>query len=202
MALEDLPRGPTLSNDESAHDGPRTRPAKLLRKYLAEPHLHVQPLQQILKVADAALDFDDKQRARARVPRHEIAASTIPVMVEAHLRLHAPPSRRETPGGCLLDVGMLAIDQAVEIRSLPPNLDNERGIQRIDQPRERTDGQALQRSGFSARDRVAREPGTPPEIVLAPSATHAKPPHGGRHVRSHRWMIVDRDYPALTGRFM
>ena len=132
MALDDTTRVPIVRNDERAHDDARRRPAKLLRNDAAQPCLDVQSLQQLLEIADAALDLDNKERSRAGVPCNKVAAPPIPVMVETHLGLYRPAVGGETSSGRLLEMGVLAIDEPVEVSALPPNLDRERGTQRVD----------------------------------------------------------------------
>jgi hypothetical protein len=45
---------------------------------------------------------------------------------------------------------MLPIDQPIEVSALPPNLDGERGIQRVNQTRQRTYRQAIECSALDA----------------------------------------------------
>ncbi len=133
MPLHDAPGRSAVRDDESPYDRTRYRPPKLPRQDSAESGLHVEPLQQVLKIADAALDLDHKQGPSARVPCDEVTAASIPVVVEADLRLHHPPSRREPYSCRLLKIGVLPINQPIQVGALPPNLDDERGVQHFDQ---------------------------------------------------------------------
>ncbi|MEP6469877.1 MAG: hypothetical protein ABJC24_08925 [Chloroflexota bacterium] len=88
------------------------------------------------------------------MPRHEVAAATIAVMVEAHLGLHAPASRSQASSSRILQMGMLSIDEPIQRSSLPSNLDHERRGQRLGEAGEGPHRHAIQLAALGSANSI------------------------------------------------
>jgi len=106
-------------------------------------------------------------------------------MIEAHLRPYRPRRRQEPAGDCILELRVDSVEQPVKIGTLPTDLEYQRGVERGNQARQRSDREAVETPPLRTTDGVAREPGSPAKVLLPPSALRPERPHRDRHVGSH-----------------
>lgn len=134
------------------------------------------------------------------MPRQQVAAAAVAVMIEADLGPSDPASGSEAGGGGILDRSVRAIDEPVEVSAAPAELDSHRCIERHRQPDERPEGEPVQGTAFRTRDRIARKARPPPEVRLAPFTLAPQDSERNRHVGAHDGIVGAADDAPLTGR--
>ena len=82
--------GCALSDHDRRDNSVGRRPPELAHHELRDPGFHVERAECLLGVHDGSLDFDDEQNSLDGVPRQEVDAPPIPVVVEADLTADAP----------------------------------------------------------------------------------------------------------------
>jgi hypothetical protein len=103
-----------------------------------------------LDVTDPALDLDHEKAPRAGIPREQVAAATIAVVVEAHL-CPRDPARSLEAGGCgVLQGGVRAIDEPIDVSSAPSDFYHQRCVECSCEPRKGAKGQSIQLAPLGA----------------------------------------------------
>lgn len=142
-------RAIVLQHERWDHRG-RLGPSALCRQQGAEPHLDVEAPEHLLDVPDSTLYLDNDKAARAGMPCHQVAAAPVAVVVEADLCLRDPACSPKSLGGSVLEGGVRAIDEPIEVGSAPPEIDDERRVQRGCEPRQGAQGQSIERASLGA----------------------------------------------------
>jgi len=89
------------------------------------------------------------------MPREQVAAAAVAVMIEAHFRSRDPACFRQSPGCGVLEGRVSAIDEPIEVRSAPSNFHHQRPVECGGQPCQGAERQSIKRAPFSPRNRVA-----------------------------------------------
>jgi hypothetical protein len=89
------------------------------------------------------------------MPRQQVTAAAVAVVVEAHLCPGHPARSLEARGCGILQGGVGAIDEAIKVSSAPSDVYHQRCIECSCQPRKGANGQSIQLAPLGARNRVA-----------------------------------------------
>lgn len=199
MPLQYHPRGAIAPQDERRHDPRRPRPATLSGQHRPEARFDVQASKQVLDVSDSALDLDDEQDPRTRMPGKEVTAAAVAIVVEAHLRPCHPSSVSEARGCRILQSGVRPIDEPIEVGSAPSHLDGQGCVERLRQPRQRAQRQTVQGAPLGAGDGIARKTCSMAEVRLAPPMLASQDTDSVRYIRAHSLIVSAAGNGVVTG---
>jgi hypothetical protein len=111
--------GRPVADHQDGDDGADRAHARLAGDHRPKPRLHVKPSEELLHVADGALDLDDQKDAGAGVPRNNIHPTAVAEVIEAHLDSRDPAQRRQELRRPFLQRGMPGIQEAIELFTAP-----------------------------------------------------------------------------------
>jgi len=89
------------------------------------------------------------------MPREQVAAAAVAVMIEAHFRSRDPAGSPESQSCGILHKGVRPINQPIQIGSAPSNFHHQRPVECGGQPCQGAERQSIERAPFSPRNRVA-----------------------------------------------
>ena len=84
------------------------------------------------------------------MPREQVAAAAVAVLVEAHLCPRDPARSLEARGCGILQGGVGAIDESIDVSSAPSDFNDQRCIERSCEPRKGANGQSIQLAPLGA----------------------------------------------------
>lgn len=166
MSLHNAPGGPPFANDENRHDRRGRRPAQFPAQHRAKAGLDVESSKRLLEVTQHGLDLDDQQGSSRRVKRDDVDTPALTEMVEADLGAHDVSCLGKHPSDRFLERRVGGIEQAVELLTLPSELDDQRRVECCGDPIKRLDRQAAHLATLETRYQLMRHPCAIREIPL------------------------------------
>jgi hypothetical protein len=164
-----------------------------------EARFDVQSSKQVLDVSDSALDLDDEQDRRARMPGQQVTPPPVAIVIEANF-WPCHPSRASEASGCrILQSGVCTIDEPIQIGSAPSHLDGQRCVERLRQPRQRAQRQTVEGAPLGAGDGIARKTRSMAEVRLAPPMLASQDTDGVWHIRPHSLIVSAAGNGVVTG---
>lgn len=145
------PHGRPIRHDEQGNDGDRP-PTELPHDPWAKPHLHVQPSEEVLNVADRGLDLDHEQGASGRLIGQQIIPAAIPVVVETDLGANLPPVAAKERCERLLEGGVMRVKQSIQLRASPMKVNEQLGAERLGDVSQGAECHRIESFSFDARD--------------------------------------------------
>jgi hypothetical protein len=128
----------------------------------------------------------------------DIDPTAVAVMVEAALDADVPTQRPEERRDIALTRGMSRIDQRIQLRTLPSDLDADGATDGRNDPFQASDRDAADRSALQPRDDLPRHAGPPAERLLPPVAAQSQGTDGTWDIRVHRPIMATAAYQPLT----
>jgi len=156
-----------LLDHDDATDGARP-PSALVREQLGnQPCLTVDTGKERLDVIDAALHLDDQQRAKDRVPRHDVDRPALAVVAERVLEDAAPSEQAQNRNDGADDGRVSRVEQRVADAAAPARVERQLDLKRSANGAQGANRQLIEPAGLDRGDQLLADAGATCDIGLA-----------------------------------
>lgn len=131
--------------------------------------LDVQRTQQLLHVGDDRLDLDNQKEATDGLVCQQVDATSIAIVVEAHLRRGKPMHRLETAGETLAEMCVVGVTQSSELGTTESGVPLEPQVQRSGNPPNAPYRKPLDVSAFDEAQEASAYASPACKILLPPT---------------------------------
>jgi hypothetical protein len=121
---------PVFRKHEQSSNKKRAPAEALGSNHAREPDLDVEWPQESFDRSELALNFDDQQRPRRRVPSEDVYRSAIAKPGKCHFELNSPAKVNENGGDGAYEKGVSFVEEAVDSCSIPLSPEPKRRVHR------------------------------------------------------------------------